>query len=87
VARMGPDSRTALIAWAEAAPDPVPKDKRGEAFSTDANLLHTRRKARCWKTRGREALTMCTRARSTRRTPRRPEYIEIAISGGATALP
>jgi argininosuccinate synthase len=34
-------SRTALIAWAEQHQIPVPKDKRGEPFSTDANLLHT----------------------------------------------
>lgn len=35
-------SRTQLIAYAEAHQIPVPKDKRGEApFSTDANLLHT----------------------------------------------
>jgi argininosuccinate synthase len=35
-------SRTSLIAYAEANQIPVPKDKRGEApFSVDANLLHT----------------------------------------------
>ena len=35
------DSRTKLIAYAEANQIPVPTDKRGEApYSTDANLLH-----------------------------------------------
>jgi argininosuccinate synthase len=36
------NSRTRLIAWAEAHQVEIPKDKRGEApFSVDANLLHT----------------------------------------------
>ena len=36
------NSRTALIAFAEAHQIPVAKDKRGESpFSTDANILHT----------------------------------------------
>ena len=45
-------SREKLIAYAEKNQIPRPKDKRGEApFSVDANLLHTRAKAKCWKTR------------------------------------
>ena len=44
-------SRTALLAFAEKHQIPIAKDKRGEApFSTDANLLHSPPRARCWRT-------------------------------------
>ena len=45
-------SRTKLLEFAEQHQIPIAKDKRGEApFSVDANLLHSRRRERSWKTR------------------------------------
>ena len=68
-------SRTDLIEFAEAAPDPRSKDKRGEApFSVDANLLHSSSEGKVLEDPGRSRRPTSTSApsRPRMRPTRRP---------------
>jgi argininosuccinate synthase len=62
-------SREALLEFAEKHQIQIAKDKRGEApFSVDANLLHSRRKVRSWRTRPSRPPSSSTCAPSRRKT-------------------
>jgi argininosuccinate synthase len=79
-------SRTALIAWAEAHQIPCPRTSAAKARSRPTPTCCTpRRKAKCWKTRGRKCPTMSIRARSTRKTRRTCRNTSPSISPRATA--
>ena len=78
------NSRTALIAWAEAHQIPVPKDKRGESpFSTDANLLHTSSEGKVLEDPWEETPDyVYSRTVNPEDAPDQPEYITIDFEKG-----
>ncbi|WP_126173977.1 argininosuccinate synthase [Altericroceibacterium xinjiangense] len=78
------NSRTALIAWAEAHQVPVPKDKRGESpFSTDANLLHTSSEGKVLEDPWEEVPDyVYSRTNNPEDAPDQPEYIDIEFERG-----
>ena len=78
------NSRTALIAWAEAHQIAVPKDKRGESpFSTDANLLHTSSEGKVLEDPWEETPDyVYSRTVNPEDAPDSPEYIEIQFEAG-----
>ncbi len=78
------DSRSKLIAYAEAHQIPVPTDKRGEApYSTDANLLHISYEGKAledpWVGPDED---MFTRSVSPEAAPDTPTVIEIDFEAG-----
>ena len=78
------DSRTKLIAYAEAHQIPVPTDKRGEApYSTDANLLHISYEGKAledpWVGPDED---MFTRSVSPEAAPDTPTTVEIEFEAG-----
>jgi len=78
------ESRTKLIAYAEAHQIPVPTDKRGEApFSTDANLLHISYEGKVledpWVGPDED---MFTRSVSPEAAPDTPTTVEIEFDAG-----
>ncbi|AIT81114.1 argininosuccinate synthase [Novosphingobium pentaromativorans] len=78
------NSRTALIAWAEAHQIPVPKDKRGESpFSTDANLLHTSSEGKVLEDPWEETPDyVYSRTVNPEDAPDQPEYITVDFDKG-----
>ncbi len=78
------NSRSALIAFAEAHQIPVPKDKRGEApFSVDANLLHTSSEGKALEDPDHEPEGyVFSRTRAPEEAPDRPQYVTIAFERG-----
>eukprot|EP00892_Ulva_mutabilis_P000484 jgi/Ulvmu1/10436/UM062_0033.1 len=83
------NSRTKLIAYAEAAGIPVPETKRGEPpYSMDANLLHISYEGNALEDPWQEAEDgMWTRSVDPIDAPNTPEYIEIEFEqGNAVAL-
>ncbi len=78
------NSRSALIAFAEAHQIPVPKDKRGEApFSVDANLLHTSSEGKALEDPDHEPEEyVFSRTRAPEDAPDTPQYVTIAFERG-----
>ncbi|RMF16955.1 MAG: argininosuccinate synthase [Alphaproteobacteria bacterium] len=78
------DSRSALIAFAEAHQIPVPKDKRGEApFSVDANLLHTSSEGKALEDPDHEPDEyVFSRTRAPEDAPDAPQTVTIAFERG-----
>jgi len=78
------NSRTKLIAYAEAAGIPVPSTKRGEPpFSMDANLLHISYEGNALEDPWQEPdESMFTRSVSPEDAPDKPTYIEIEFEKG-----
>jgi argininosuccinate synthase len=78
------NSRSALIAWAEAHQIEVPKDKRGESpFSTDANLLHTSSEGKVLEDPWQETPDyVYSRTVNPEDAPDVPEYITIDFERG-----
>lgn len=78
------NSRTALIAWAEAHQIDVPKDKRGESpFSTDANLLHTSSEGKVLEDPWEETPDyVYSRTVNPEDAPDEPEYIVLSFERG-----
>jgi argininosuccinate synthase len=77
-------SRTQLLAYAEANQIPIAKDKRGEApFSVDANLLHTSSEGKVLENPAEEfpdyVLQRTTRPEDA---PNEPEFVEITFERG-----
>jgi len=77
-------SRTQLLAYAEANQIPIAKDKRGEApFSVDANLLHTSSEGKVLENPAEEfpdyVLQRTTRPEDA---PNAPEFVEITFERG-----
>ena len=84
LARMGPDLAHAADRLRRAAPDPHPKDKRGEApFSVDANLLHISAEGKemedPWIAPGEHVFS---RSVSPEAAPDQPTVIEIDLREG-----
>ncbi|MEZ5914962.1 MAG: argininosuccinate synthase [Parvularculaceae bacterium] len=81
---MGFDSRTKLIAWAQAHQVSIPTDKRGEApFSVDANLLHTSCEGKVLEDPAEEAPDyIFQRTVDPEAAPDTPEVIEIGFEKG-----
>ncbi|MBV8938769.1 MAG: argininosuccinate synthase [Alphaproteobacteria bacterium] len=78
------NSRTKLLAYAEAHQIPIAKDKRGEApYSTDANLLHISYEGKAledpWVEPDEE---MFVRTVPPEKAPYAPEYVEITFERG-----
>jgi len=78
------DSRTKLLAYADAHQIPVPRDARGEApYSTDANLLHISYEGKAledpWQA---PAEDMFTRSVAPEAAPDSPAHVEIDFEGG-----
>jgi len=78
------NSRTKLIAYAEAHQIPIPKDKRGEApYSMDANLLHISYEGKAledpWVEPDEDVFRLTVAPEAA---PDRPEYVEIAFERG-----
>ncbi|MEO0400348.1 MAG: argininosuccinate synthase [Pseudomonadota bacterium] len=78
------NSRTKLIAFAEAHQIEIAKDKRGEApFSVDANLLHTSSEGKVLEDPAEPAPDyVYQRTVSPEDAPDKPEIIDIAFEGG-----
>ncbi|MFN3862955.1 MAG: argininosuccinate synthase [Erythrobacter sp.] len=78
------NSRTALIAWAEAHQIQVPKDKRGDSpFSTDANLLHTSSEGKVLEDPWEETPDyVYSRTVNPEDAPDVPEYITVDFEKG-----
>lgn len=78
------DSRTKLIAFAEAHQIPIARDKRGEApFSVDANLLHSSSEGKVLEDPAHEAETIVyQRTIAPEDAPDRASYIEIGFEKG-----
>eukprot|EP00775_Hariotina_reticulata_P003963 gene3963-4216_t len=78
------NSRTKLIAYAEAAGIPVPTSKRGEPpFSMDANLLHISYEGNALEDPWVEPdESMFTRSVSPENAPDKPVYIELGFEKG-----
>ena len=82
-------SRTQLIAFAEANQIPIAKDKRGEApFSVDANLLHTSSEGKVLEDPGQEPPEyVFQRTVAPEDAPNTPEMVEITfLRGDAVAI-
>ena len=77
-------SRTDLIAFAEAHQIPIAKDKRGEApFSTDANLLHTSSEGKVLEDPNEETPDyVYSRTGHPEEAPDAPQYITIDFEKG-----
>ncbi len=78
------NSRTRLLAWAEARQIPIKRDKGGEPpYSTDANLLHISYEGKAledpWVEPDEE---MFTRTVAPEQAPDKPTYVEIAFERG-----
>src|SRR5690348_999238 len=78
------NSRTALIAYAQARQIPVPKDKEGEPpYSTDANLLHISYEGKAledpWIAPDE---AMFTRSVAPEKAPDKPTIVEIEFAKG-----
>jgi argininosuccinate synthase len=78
------ESRSKLVAYAEAHRIPVPRDKRGEApYSIDANLLHISYEGKALEDPWREPdEDMFTRTVAPEAAPDRPTTIEIEFEKG-----
>ncbi|MCB9958035.1 MAG: argininosuccinate synthase [Rhodospirillaceae bacterium] len=78
------NSRTALIAYAEARQIPIAKDKRGEPpYSTDANLLHISYEGKALEDPWVEPFAdMFTRSVAPEEAPDQPTYTEIEFVCG-----
>jgi argininosuccinate synthase len=78
------NSRTKLIAYAEAHGIAVPSDKRGEApFSIDANLWHTSSEGKMLEDPAEEAFNeVCLRTQHPEDAPDQPEYVTIGFERG-----
>lgn len=78
------NSRTKLIAYAEANGIPVPSSKRGEPpFSMDANLLHISYEGNALEDPWAEPdESMFTRSVSPEQAPDKPTYVDIEFEGG-----
>jgi argininosuccinate synthase len=78
------NSRTKLIAYAEANGIAVPSDKRGEApFSIDANLWHTSSEGKMLEDPAEEAFNeVCLRTQHPEDAPDQPEYVTIGFERG-----
>jgi len=77
-------SRTQLLAYAEANQIPIALDKRGEApFSVDANLLHTSSEGKVLENPAEEAPDyVYQRVTPVELAPDRPEMVEITFERG-----
>ncbi len=77
-------SRTQLLAYAEANQIPIAKDKRGEApFSVDANLLHTSSEGKVLENPADEAPDyVYQRTVDPEDAPDKAEMVEITFDGG-----
>ena len=77
-------SRTQLLAYAEANQIPIAKDKRGEApFSVDANLLHTSSEGKVLENPAEEAPEyVYQRVTPVEQAPDKAEMVEITFEGG-----
>ena len=77
-------SRTQLLAYAEANQIPIAKDKRGEApFSVDANLLHTSSEGKVLENPAEEAPDyVYQRVTPVEKAPDLPEMVEITFERG-----
>jgi argininosuccinate synthase len=77
-------SRTQLIAYAEANQIPIAKDKRGEApFSVDANLLHTSSEGKVLENPADEAPDyVYQRTVAPEDAPDAAEMVEVTFAGG-----
>jgi len=77
-------SRTQLLAYAEAHQIPIALDKRGEApFSVDANLLHTSSEGKVLENPAEEAPDyVYQRVTPVELAPDRPEMVEITFERG-----
>lgn len=78
------NSRTKLIAYAEANGIKVPSDKRGEApFSVDANLWHTSSEGKMLEDPAKEAFNeVCLRTANPEDAPDTPEYVTVGFERG-----
>ena len=78
------NSRTKLIAYAEANGIKVPSDKRGEApFSVDANLWHTSSEGKMLEDPSEEAFNeVCLRTANPEDAPDTPEYVTVGFERG-----
>ncbi|MES2143689.1 MAG: argininosuccinate synthase [Pseudomonadota bacterium] len=77
-------SRTQLLAYAEANQIPIAKDKRGEApFSVDANLLHTSSEGKVLEDPAEEAPEyVYQRVTPVEHAPNTPEMVEVTFERG-----
>ncbi|MGQ0609616.1 MAG: argininosuccinate synthase [Paracoccaceae bacterium] len=77
-------SRTQLLAYAEANQIPIAKDKRGEApFSVDANLLHTSSEGKVLENPAEEAPEyVYQRVTPVEQAPDAAEMVEITFAAG-----
>jgi argininosuccinate synthase len=77
-------SRTQLLAYAEANQIPIAKDKRGEApFSVDANLLHTSSEGKVLENPAEEAPEyVYQRVTPVEQAPDKPEMVEVTFERG-----
>jgi argininosuccinate synthase len=77
-------SRTQLLAYAEANQIPIAKDKRGEApFSVDANLLHTSSEGKVLENPGEEAPDyVYQRVTPVEQAPDTAEMVEVTFERG-----
>lgn len=77
-------SRTQLLAYAEANQIPIAKDKRGEApFSVDANLLHTSSEGKVLENPAEEAPEyVYQRVTPVEQAPNTPEMVEVTFEHG-----
>ncbi len=77
-------SRTQLLAFAEAHQIPIARDKRGEApFSVDANLLHTSSEGKVLENPAEEAPDdVAQRVTRPEDAPDTPEMVEITFAKG-----
>ncbi|MGL6210386.1 MAG: argininosuccinate synthase [Paracoccaceae bacterium] len=77
-------SRTQLLAYAEANQIPIAKDKRGEApFSVDANLLHTSSEGKVLENPAQEAPDyVYQRVTPAEQAPDTPEMVEVTFERG-----
>jgi argininosuccinate synthase len=78
------NSRTKLIAYAEANGIKVPSDKRGEApFSVDANLWHTSSEGKALEDPAEEASNeVCLRTANPEDAPDTPDYVTVGFARG-----
>ena len=78
------DSRTRLVAYAEAHQIPIPRDKGGEPpYSTDANLLHISYEGKALEDPWLEPDSdIYTRTVAPERAPDTARYVEVEFEGG-----
>ncbi|MGH6953089.1 MAG: argininosuccinate synthase [Alphaproteobacteria bacterium] len=78
------DSRTSLVAYAEAHQIPIPRDKGGEPpYSTDANLLHISYEGKALEDPWLEPdPDIYTRTVAPERAPDKARYVEVEFEGG-----